>query len=425
VIEKPPCRMASELKGISNMEPVQKLWNFERNRYLPTPPSPLAVGSAGPGEARARFKTAGQKGTSIPLTLFCLSLCLAPSIQASIDSDPFESPSINSAFWTKTGTGTATITNAIAHSGKQSLKLENVVTLTHTFAGEQTGEVSIWIHSALCCSASADVEVVRSNGDWSNIQELSAGNFQARVSIGGAQISTFFSGSAATWHLFSVLADSSGVSVKLDGVTVLTDPRLTTFSTVNLDVWGSSSGPIADYDDFTAVTTPAVNDGFEGPLSAFWTKTGTGTATISKAFAHSGWQSIELENVATLEHAFGAEQAGEVSVWVHSALCCSASADLQVVRSNGDWSNIQELSAGNFQARVSIGGAQISTFFNGSSTTWHLFAIFVGPGGVSVKLDGVTVLTDPRLTTFSQVNLDSWGSSSGPVVFYDDFSAIL
>jgi hypothetical protein len=125
-------------------------------------------------------------------------------------------------------------------------------TLEHDFGAEQTGSVSIYVYGQLCCGVSADLQVNRANGDWANIQQLSTGGFSTRVSVGGSQSGQSPPGSVANWHLFEIQADSNGVTVRLDGVTVLTDPRITGFRSIELDVWGAPSGAAAYFDDFRA-----------------------------------------------------------------------------------------------------------------------------------------------------------------------------
>jgi len=107
-----------------------------------------------------------------------------------------------------------------------------------------------------------------------------------------------------------------------------------------------------------------------------------------------------------------------------STSCCFSPADLQILRTNGDGANIQQLDTGGFQARVSVGGTQSGAFFGGSGAAWHLFEIRTNPNGVAVLLDGVTVLTDPAITTFRSVTMNVWDSPAGASAYFDDFVAI-
>jgi hypothetical protein len=173
-----------------------------------------------------------------------------------------------------------------------------------------------------------------------------------------------------------------------------------------------------------------ISDGYEAPtISSFWRQTGPGRVAISSAAAHSGFTSVQLTTSSTypwnasLEHNFGVDQAGYVGIWVHSGLCCGASADLSITKANGDWANIQQLDTGGFQTRVSVNGVQTGKFVSGSSAAWHLFEIQTGPSGVTVKLDGTAVLTDPSITSLQFVSINVWGSPSGATAYYDDFVA--
>src|SRR5436190_129719 len=81
----------------------------------------------------------------------------------------------------------------------------------------------------------------------------------------------------------------------------------------------------------------------------------SGPAVLSSSQAHSGGKSAQLSNVSTLAHDFGSDQTGSVSVWMYSELGSASSGDLQIIKSNSDWANIQQLGTGGFQARICAG----------------------------------------------------------------------
>ena len=196
-----------------------------------------------------------------------LSLFVAPLSRATTVFDGFEGSSL-SPFWSVTGPGSATLTNTIAFQGSQSVLLSTSptfpwsVTLSHDFGSEQAGSASVYVANEICCSA-ADIQVFESDGDWVNIQYNSlTGTFQSRVSIGGVQSGVFFAGSSEVWHFFQIDAGTGGVTVELDGHTVFTNPSITGFRSVALDVWGAPTGS-ANFDNFTATTTPEPATAFQ------------------------------------------------------------------------------------------------------------------------------------------------------------------
>jgi hypothetical protein len=202
-------------------------------------------------------------------SLLGIACLLARPLAADTFTDGFEGASIN-PFWTASGPGTASLTTSAAHSGSQSLQLATSPTwpwyadLSHDFGIEQMGSVSIYVQSQLCCGSSADIALRRANGDWANIQQLDTGGFQTRVFIGGVESGYFFGSSTPlSWYLFEISTDLNGVTVKLDGTTVLTNASITSFQFVDLTVWGGPAGS-ANYDDFSANTVAV-------PEPASWT----------------------------------------------------------------------------------------------------------------------------------------------------------
>lgn len=144
------------------------------------------------------------------------------------------------------------------------------VAATHDFGFEVAGTVSIWVlNQGLCCSESADIEIHRSNGDWASIQQFDNGGFQARLQVGtGPESDVYLGATFSGWHLFQIRADSTGVTIALDGNTVLTNPSITAFRNVGLNVWGGPGGT-AYFDDFSVTLAgtqgPAGPQGPQGP----------------------------------------------------------------------------------------------------------------------------------------------------------------
>jgi hypothetical protein len=376
-------------------------------------------------------------------------LLFSPQARAALFPDGFENESTISNFWTKTGPGSVTLTNSLAHSGTTSADIAVSSTfpwnagISHSFGSEVTGSASVFMYSNLTGSgSSADLAITRANGDTANIQALGTGGFQARVCTGAGQTplcenGVFASGADVKWHQFEIDTDEHGITIKLDGIALVNDPSIDAFQQVSVGVWGSPSGS-ADFDDFLAVATPVVTDSFENEstIGNFWTKTGPGSVTLTKSIAHSGTQSADLAVSSsspwsvTISHNFGSEVTGAVSVFVHGNLTgSSSSADLAITRANGDVANIQQLGTGGFQARVCTGNHKTSlcgtgVFFTGANLTWHQFEIDTDQNGITIKLDGVAMVTDPSIAAFQQVSVGVWGSPSGSADF-DDFQAVL
>jgi len=174
------------------------------------------------------------------------------------------------------------------------------------------------------------------------------------------------------------------------------------------------------------------NDGFESnTLSPFWTFAGPGTATLSRAIAHSGSQSLMLKAStsfpwnAGISHDYGSQGVvGAVSAWVQGQnMCCQSAVGLQITDAAGNWAALMQ--AGNaktpnmFTARVSGSPTETDFSFTADPASWHLFEIDTSPSGVTLKLDGKIVLTSPHMTSFETVSLGVWGGPGG-YAFVDD-----
>ena len=176
-----------------------------------------------------------------------------------------------------------------------------------------------------------------------------------------------------------------------------------------------------------------ITDGFEGAaLSPIWSASGPGTETLTTSLAHSGIQSLQLSTSlplgATVQHDFGSDQTGSVSVWVQGqSLCCGTGLGLQIEEDNTSWLAIFQQSGNNncnscFAARV-YGSPETADYtFNASASAWNLLQLDVGTGGVTFSFDGAFVFTNPSVTKFRLVDLTIWAGFGG-TAYFDDFSA--
>lgn len=211
--------------------------------------------------ANLKLVTNWFSNTTVASAVVLLLVSMVPAVSAQSFTDGFENGLSN---WTYTGPGTAEISSDYAYMGNHSVQLSTVpafpwsVSLSHAFGAQETGSVSVYVYSKLDAGASADLAIYPGNGGYANIQQLGTGGFQTRVCASPSSTASlcsngiFFSGSAMMWHHFEIDVSSSGVTVKLDDTTIVTDPSITTFQSVALDVWGAPSAGSAYYDDFSA-----------------------------------------------------------------------------------------------------------------------------------------------------------------------------
>ena len=189
------------------------------------------------------------------------ALCLAPAgAAATLYTDNFEASSIN-PFWTLSGPGSATLTGSAAQSGSQGLQLTASasfpwnITLSHDFGSDLSGAVAVYLQVPQCCGFSAALSLFAGNGDWVNLERVNNGATGARISVAGQQSVNPVSFSGNPWQLLEIGADSSGVIARLNGATVLIDPRITNLRSVELTLWGGPTGT-AYFDDFAVTETP-------------------------------------------------------------------------------------------------------------------------------------------------------------------------
>jgi uncharacterized protein (TIGR03382 family) len=199
-------------------------------------------------------------------------LCVSSvGVAGTLYSDGFEASAIN-PFWTVTGPGTVSLTNVVAQGGSQALQLTLspafpwAAGLTHDFATDQYGTVSVYFQITQCCGFSANLEIDSANGDWIDLERVDSGATDVRISITGVQTVVPISFAAASWQFLELSTSAAGVVAKLNGTTVLSDFRLTTFRDASVSVWGGPSGT-AFFDTFNANTTDAVPEPATGALA--------------------------------------------------------------------------------------------------------------------------------------------------------------
>jgi len=178
-------------------------------------------------------------------------------------------------------------------------------------------------------------------------------------------------------------------------------------------------------------------DGFEGAtFDPAWNRTGPGVVALSTLSVHAGNQSAQLTGSATapwnayLSQYLASEQSGSVSAYVRAAMTDpGAAVDLQIHLDNGGWANIQQFAAGGFWTRICPVPASpapscaIGVQLSGTPLTWHKFEIITGSSGITVKLDGATIATDPGITRFRSFGFELWGAPDAGSAFVDDVSA--
>jgi RHS repeat-associated protein len=256
------------------------------------------------------------------------------------------------------------------------------------------------------------------------VQGTTQANFGAGITVASLAVSSATSAvaivnidSAAAVGLRTVSVNTGAEAISLIGGFTISS--------------ASNQAPTVSAGPNQTITIPF--DSFEGDLSA-WIVTGPGTATITNSVAHTGSKSVQLATSSTfpwsvyLAHDFGSQQTGAVSVYLHSQTNSNASADLAIFQDNGGWVNIQQLGNGDFNTRVCAtpsSPASICTTgvsVKASNLFWHQLEIDTTANGVTVKLDGNTILTNPSITRFRVANLDVWGAPSAGSAFFDDFS---
>jgi len=218
--------------------------------------------------------------------------------------DDFEGASYG-PFWTFVGPGTATITTAMAHSGKQSIQFTTVSTypwwvgLGYDFGLPVTGSVSVWLQGEqLTGGAGAGIFINDANNvEVAGIQQGQVNCnscFTVRLLRGSILAAAHtFTASPSAWHLLELDTEPSGITFRFDGDIVYADPSVTSFRNVHFGPW-SAPGYSAFFDDFrsdvsmAALNGSVMDDGLPAgaTLSTAWSKTnGPGGVSFSNSTA--------------------------------------------------------------------------------------------------------------------------------------------
>ena len=181
----------------------------------------------------------------------------------------------------------------------------------------------------------------------------------------------------------------------------------------------------------TVCSAQIFTDGFEEPtLNPFWT-IASGSAAPTTSFPHTGSQSMQAQWNTNVQHSFGSQQTGTVSVWMlGSQLCCGASADIEILPYLGDaipgepyrWVALV-VGGGQASFRQSSGGPYTVTNFPADLTQWHHLEVHVGAAGAIAVFDGTIVGHEPSVTSFGAINFSVWGGGSSSPAYFDDFMA--
>lgn len=211
-----------------------------------------------------KYNFDGRRGTHTQKCLKLIvtfGLCLAPMAATTTATDGFEGGSLNSFWSLEPGPGMVTLTTDAAHSGSQSLKIGASSTypwyggVIHDFGSEQFGSVSVYVQTGVLCCGSAAALSIQNNagGAIASLQRTSDGGLVARFwPPGSSELpGTPVSGPLTGWHQLEVDSTPGGVTMKLDGTTVFTNPSVAKFRFVILDVWGGPGGS-EYFDDFSA-----------------------------------------------------------------------------------------------------------------------------------------------------------------------------
>jgi hypothetical protein len=198
------------------------------------------------------------------LLLPVLAIWLASSASAGTFTDGFEGASFN-PFWTASGPGTAILTNSVVYDGSQSALLSVSSSypwyswLSHDFGTQEFGSVSVWVDTGVNCCGSAAALALSSTDDPSNnfaAFQRSADGFHVRFGFGPGYVDDLLPSTTAGWHEFEIDTNASGITFKLDGSIVYTNPQVYALQTATLTVFGGPAGS-EFFDDFSTTYNPA------------------------------------------------------------------------------------------------------------------------------------------------------------------------
>jgi probable HAF family extracellular repeat protein len=204
-----------------------------------------------------------------------------------------------------------------------------------------------------------------------------------------------------------------------------------TFTVTATDSAGNTATSSVTY-TVTPVSPPGqtFSDGFEGAtLNSFWTIY-NGSADPAATYARTGDQSMQVQWNSNVQHAFGSQHTGTLSVWVlGSQLSGGAAAAIEVLPYLGDvipgepyrWVALV-VGGGQGSFRQSSGGPYTVTNFPADLTQWHHLEVQVDASGATARFDGAIVGSEPSVTSFGAINLTVWGGGGSGPAYYDDFS---
>ncbi len=203
------------------------------------------------------------------LSLLPIAL-LAFSQMASADpisfTDGFEGMSIDN-FWTSSisAGGSISLTNALSHTGVQSLAISNVLgppdrsNVTHDFGMADFGLVSVWIydsgpHAPLTAPIPNLWAGTGAIGTTSGFDmNMDGASYTAFDPVTG--VYTGVGARSVGWHEFTMNFSATETDLLIDGVTVLTQAGANPFSLVSLD---SVYAGTTYFDDFSVTHGSAV-----------------------------------------------------------------------------------------------------------------------------------------------------------------------
>jgi hypothetical protein len=186
----------------------------------------------------------------------------------------------------------------------------------------------------------------------------------------------------------------------------------------------------------SAVAQAPFTDNFDGStINSFWTivdLAGNGSVNLDTAFAHSGTQSVQVNNTDSsggqeaLSHSFQFPLYGTVSVWVYySNITDTGYKQLDIFEgsesSGSDY--LLYIDWGDLQTYLRDSSGVTTLLVPAQSTGWHKWKFSSASDGVTVRIDDRTIFTQPVGFAFQTVNLQQCCLAG--TAFFDDFSFAL
>ena len=203
------------------------------------------------------------------LALLLLASMAAPLLAGPIQfDDNFEAATLNPFWGVVNGSGSVSLTNALAHGGSQSARFSTIATpgvgknvsLFHDFATPVYGRASVWV-----CDNAANVlssnylslivsrtDVPQSRGILSYDYDLGPGQNGSTyyLSVPG-EVQTGVDRTVA-WHQFTIDTTPARADFFIDGSLVYSQPTGFAFNRVEMRMFGPDSRPAwtTSFDDF-------------------------------------------------------------------------------------------------------------------------------------------------------------------------------